>query len=340
MDNVTIKMLAKELNLSTAAISKALRDSHEISDSTKQRVLELANRMNYIPNAYAGSLRRRKSNTIAVVLPEVADSFFSLAINGIESVAREKGYHVLIYLTHESFKREQDILKEFQSGRVDGILMSLTAETASYQHICALEAKNIAPLVFFDRVCDESNTAKIMTDDFESGYKATKHLIECGCKKIAVLSISNYLSISSKRLEGYKQALQDHSIPFDPINLIYCGNDADSNYRFIRKILHEKDRPDGILATVEKLTTKVYLACRELSLRIPDDIKIVSFSNLSAASLLNPSLTTITQPAFEIGKAAATVLFKSLDKKSFQLENIREVLPSELIVRGSTVSGQ
>lgn len=340
MDNVTIKMLAKELNLSTAAISKALRDSHEISETTKQRVLELANRMNYIPNAYAGSLRRRKSNTIAVVLPEVADSFFSFAINGIESIAREKGYHVLIYLTHESFSREQDILKEFQSGRVDGILMSLTAETASYQHICALESKNIAPLVFFDRVCDESNTAKIMTDDFESGYKATKHLIECGCKKIALLSISNYLSISSKRMEGYKQALLDHSIPFDPINLIYCGNDADSNYRFIRKILHDKDRPDGILATVEKLTTKVYLACQELSIRIPDDIKIVSFSNLSSASILNPSLTTITQPAFEIGKTAATLLFRSLEKKSFSLENIIEVLPSELIIRGSTVSGK
>lgn len=340
MDNVTIKMLAKELNLSTAAISKALRNSHEISDSTKQRVLELANRMNYIPNAYAGSLRRRKSNTIAVVLPEVADSFFSLAINGIESIAREKGYHVLIYLTHESFSREQDILKEFQSGRVDGILMSLTAETNSYQHICDLQAKNIAPLVFFDRVCEESNSAKIMTDDFESGYLATKHLIECGCKKIALLSISNYLSISSKRLDGYKQALSDHSIPFDPLNLIYCGNDSDSNYRFIRKILHDKDRPDGILATVEKLTTKVYLACQDLSLRIPDDIKIVSFSNLSSASILNPSLTTITQPAFEIGKTAATLLFRSLEKKNFSLENIIEVLPSKLIIRGSTVSGK
>lgn len=179
-----------------------------------------------------------------------------------------------------------------------------------------------------------------MTDDFESGYQATKHLIECGCKKIALLSISNHLSISNKRLEGYKQALVDHSIPFDPLNLIYCGNEAASNYRFIRKILHDKDRPDGILATVEKLTTKVYLACQELSLRIPEDIKIVSFSNLSAASILNPSLTTITQPAFEIGKSAATILFKSLDRKSFQLENIREVIPSELIIRGSTVAGK
>lgn len=340
MDNVTLKMLAKELNLSTAAISKALRDSHEISESTKQRVQELAIKMNYIPNAYAGSLRRRKSNTIAVVLPEVADSFFSLAINGIESVAREKGYHVLIYLTHESFSREQDILKEFQSGRVDGILMSLTAETAHYRHICDLLAKNIAPLVFFDRVCEESNTAKIITDDYESGYKATKHLIDCGCKNIALLSISNYLSISSKRQEGYKQALEDHGIPFDPINLVFCGNDAQANYRFFRNILNAKKRPDGILATVEKLTTDIYLACQDLSLKIPDDIKVVSFSNLSAVSILNPSLTTVTQPAFDIGKTAASLLFKSLEKKNFSLENICEILPSELIIRGSTVAGK
>jgi len=142
MDNITIKMLAKELNLSTAAISKALRDSHEISIPTKQRVQELAHKLNYIPNAYAGSLRRRKSKTIAVVLPEVADSFFSLAINGIEAIAEEKGYHVLIYLTHENLSREQAILKDFQSGRVDGVLMSLTTETASYQHICELHERD------------------------------------------------------------------------------------------------------------------------------------------------------------------------------------------------------
>ncbi|GAC1424272.1 MAG: LacI family DNA-binding transcriptional regulator [Chitinophagaceae bacterium] len=336
MGNITIKMLAKELNLSTAAISKALRDSHEISVYTKQRVQALASQLNYIPNAYAGSLRRRKSKTIAVVLPEVADSFFSLAINGIEAVAEEKGYHVLIYLTHEHFSRELAILKDFQSGRVDGVLMSLTSETANYQHITDLYSKEI-PLVFFDRVCEEIDTAKITTNDFESGYTATQHLIDCGCRKIALLSISNCLSISNRRMEGYRQALIDNNSKNKYCRIVLCGNDAAANHQLIRKIMSEKQRPDGIVATVEKLTTDIYLVCRELKLAIPDDIKIVSFSNLSSAVILNPSLTTITQPAFEMGKAAATILFKALEKKHFVLKDESLMIPSELIVRGSTV---
>lgn len=335
MDNITIKMLAKELNLSTAAISKALRDSHEISTPTKLRVRELASKLNYIPNAYAGSLRRRKSKTIAVVLPEVADSFFSLAINGIEAIAEEKGYHVLIYLTHENFLREEAILKDFQSGRVDGVLMSLTAETANYQHIADLYSREI-PLVFFDRICEEVNTAKITTDDFESSYKATQHLIDCGCKRIAILSISNCLSISNKRLEGYEKALADNNAGYEPINILY-QNDASANYSSIQKVLSQADRPDGMIATVEKLTTDIYLACKELKLSIPQDVKVVSFSNLSAASILNPSLTTITQPAFDMGRTAAIALFKSLEKKNFVLRDECLMIPSELIVRGSTV---
>ena len=336
MDNITIKMLAKELNLSTAAISKALRDSHEISTPTKLRVRELASKLNYIPNAYAGSLRRRKSKTIAVVLPEVADSFFSLAINGIEAIAEEKGYHVLIYLTHENFLREEAILKDFQSGRVDGVLMSLTAETANYQHICDLYAREI-PLVFFDRVCEEVNTAKITTDDFESSYKATQHLIDCGCQRIAILSISDCLSISNKRLEGYEKALADNGAGYTPINILY-QNEASANYSSIRNVLSEAGRPDGILATVEKLTTDIYLACKELNLSIPQDVKVVSFSNLSTASILNPSLTTVTQPAFEMGRTAAIALFNSLEKKNFVLHDECLTIPSQLIVRGSTVA--
>lgn len=338
MDNITIKMLAKELNLSTAAISKALRDSHEISSETKQRVQQLAAKLNYIPNAYAGSLRCKKSNTIAVVLPEVADSFFSLAINGIEAVAEEKGYHVLIYLTHENFLREQAILKNFQSGRVDGVLMSLTAETDSYQHICDLYSKEI-PLVFFDRICEDVNTAKITTNDFESSYLATQHLIDCGCKKIAILSISNHLSISNKRLAGYEQALKDNFADHPPVNIVCRGNDTATNTRFLKRTMREEDRPDGIVATVEKLTTDVYLTCKELQLSIPQDVKVVSFSNLSSAGILNPSLSTITQPAFEMGKAAAITLFNSLEKKSCNLQDKNLVIPSALIIRGSTVLG-
>lgn len=270
-----------------------------------------------------------------MVLPEVADSFFSLAINGIEAIAEEKGYHVLIYLTHESFLREQAILKDFQSGRVDGVLMSITSETATYHHTQALHSKEM-PIVFFDRVCDEINTARITTDDYESSYKATEHLISAGCKKLCFLSISNSLSISNKRKEGFQKALVDNGLEDHFSNEVICGNDSSNNYTLIKQMMQKKNRPDGIIASVEKLTTDIYLVCKELNIKIPTDVKVVSFSNLSAATILNPPLTTITQPAFKMGKAAVTALFRALEKKNVVLKNESEVIASELVVREST----
>jgi len=336
MKIINIKELARELKLSASTISKALSDSHEISEDTKQRVLETASRLNYVPNPYASSLRGRKSRNIGLVIPEVTDSFFSLAINGIESVAKEKGYHVLICLTHENFENEKTILKEFQGGRVDGVLISVSSETIHSDHIKDLISKGI-PLIFFDRICEDVQTARITTNDFESGYLATKHLVERGCRQIAYLSISSSLAISNNRMKGYKQALKDFKIPFEEQDIVDCDNDYIDNYEVIKKLLGNKKRPDGIIACVEKFTTPIYLACRDLNLSIPRDVKVISFSNLEPATILNPSLTTITQPAFEIGKAAATILFKSFEKKSFKLELESIVLPSTLVVRDSTL---
>ncbi len=336
MKNITIKDLARELNLSVSTISKAFHDSHEISEETKHRVLETARRLNYVANPYASSLRGRRSKNIGVVIPEIADSFFSLAINGIESVAKEKGYHVLICLTHESFENEKTILREFQGGRVDGVLLSVSRETAQTDHIMDV-MKNGLPLVFFDRVCEEIETAKITTDDFESGYQATKHLIKQGCNKIAFLGISKCLSISNSRLEGYLKALQDAHIEVNNNFIIHCTNDADKNDVLIKDLLKLPNRPDGIVATVEKLTTPVYKACASLNLNIPGDLKFVCFSNLETASILNPSLTTITQPAFEMGKTAAALLFNALENTGFCLARESKVIPSSLIKRNSTL---
>jgi LacI family transcriptional regulator len=333
--SVKIKDLAKELNLSVATISKALKDSYEISPETKQRVLELAKKLNYTPNPYASSLRKRSSKTIAVVLPEVADSFFSLAINGIESVAKDKGYHVLIYLTHESFVREQAILNEFKSGRVDGILMSVSGETSQSDHVNEVIAAGM-PVVFFDRVCEDVETAKIVTDDFESSYNATCHLLKMGCKKIVYLSASPTLSINYKRMEGFKKALSDNRVKNNTADIILCYSNTDGNYKIIRDVLKKKNRPDGIIASVEKLTTPVYLACKELKLSIPGKIKVISFTNLQAALILSPTLTTVTQPAFEMGKTAATILFKALEKSNFNLLKENIIIPSVLIERDST----
>jgi LacI family transcriptional regulator len=322
------------LNLSVATISKALKDSYEISPETKQRVFDLAKKLNYTPNAYASSLRKRSSKTIAVVLPEVADSFFSLAINGIESVAHEKGYHVLIYLTHESFEREEAILKEFQSGRVDGILISVSGETNTSEHIKEVIAAGM-PLVFFDRVREDIETAKIITDDFESSYNATFHLLKSGCKKIIYLSTSSALSINSKRIEGYKKALSEYGIKKSSPDIVSCTSNTEGNYKIIYELLKRKNRPDGLIASVEKLTTPIYLACNDLDLSIPGNIKVISFTNLQAALILTPTLTTITQPAFEMGKAAADVLFRSLEKRDYNLKKEITVIPSVLNIRKS-----
>ena len=333
--SIKIKDLASELKLSVATISKALKDSHEISAETKKRVLDLAKKLNYTPNPYASSLRKRSSKTIAVVLPEIADSFFSLAINGIESVARDKGYHVLIYLTHESFEREDAILKEFQSGRVDGILMSVSGETSSSNHVKEVMAAGM-PVVFFDRICEDVETAKIVTDDFESSYRATSHLIKTGCTKIVYLSTSPALSITNKRMEGYKKALAENGIKNTDAGIVLCYSDNEGNYKIIRDLLKKKNRPDGFIASVEKLTTPIYLACKDLKLAIPGKIKVVTFTNLQAALILNPTLTTVTQPAFEMGKTAATVLFKSLEKNNYNLKKEITVIPSVLNIRDST----
>jgi LacI family transcriptional regulator len=334
MKHVTIRALARELNLSVSTISKALRDSYEISAETKARVLALAATLNYTPNPYASSLRGKKSRTIGVVVPEVADSFFSLAINGIESVMKAMGYHVLICLTHEQFDNEQLILKEFQSGRVDGVLLSVSRETLSGDHIRHLAAQDV-PVVFFDRALDEVQAPRIVTNDFESGYAATAHLVEKGCREIVYLGISRSLSISNRRMEGYRRALADHRLPCREHNIVACSNDPVENYKAVKKVLQRKTaQPDGIVASVEKLTTTVYQACQDLRLNIPGDVKVVCFSNLEIATILHPSLTTITQPAFEIGRAAASLLLKAI--KGTDVAKAEQVIPSILIPRGST----
>src|SRR5215216_3884787 len=335
MSAVNIKQLARELNLSISTVSRALSDCYDVSAQTRTKVLELAKKLNYQPNPYASSLRRHKSKTIAVVVPEIANNFFSLAINGIQSIAREKGYHVLIYLTHEDYAIEMEVLKHLQSGRVDGVLISLSSRTVKKDHLGELKQIGL-PLVFFDRVCEEFDTAKVTTDDYESGFKATQHLIDQGCERIAYLLISKNLSIGINRMQGYLDALKKNKVTVDPKLIVNGTKDKDKNYTLIEKLLKMNNRPDGLFASVESLAVTAYHVCYDLKLSIPKDVKIISFSNLETAPLLNPSLTTITQPAFDIGKEAATILFKALNKKQFKLANQKVVLASELIMRNST----
>nr|WP_067059558.1 LacI family DNA-binding transcriptional regulator [Mucilaginibacter sp. L294] len=332
MSNITIKELALELNLSAATVSRALSDSYEISAATKQRVWDLAKKLNYEPNPSASTLRSHKSKTLAVIIPEIANNFFSQAINGIEEVSRQHGYHVLIYQTHDNSETEAAFIKSLLSGRVDGVLISVSSETNNKDHINSLD-KNI-PVVFFDRTLEDIAAVKITTNDYESAYIATEHLIERGCKKIGFLFALNNLSTGKSRLSGYTDALASNNITYDKNQVITCDKNESQNHSRIKKLL-AKNKPDGIISSIEELVLPCYAICEELNISIPDDLKIISFSNLKTAPFLNPSLTTITQPAFEIGITAATLLLKLLNKKQVDTDEI-VVLKSTLIKRAST----
>ncbi len=335
MKPVNLKELARELNLSVSTVSRALRDSWEISTPTKQRVSDLARKMNFQPNPYASSLRKRHSRTIALVIPEIANNFFALAIKGIETVAREKGYHVLIYLTNEEVEEEIAIANSLQSGRVDGVIMSLCGSMQDTEHLLELQQRNL-PLVFFDRVSETVAAPKVITNDYESGFIATEHLFHAGCRRIAHLTMSMDLSISQRRQQGYTDALTRYELSIHPERVIHSGRDESNTYQRIKALFLSEERPDGVFASVEKLAVLVYHICRELQLKIPDDIKVISFSNLLTASLLNPSLTTIAQPAYEMGREAAAILFRRLEKKTSE---DRVMLPAALEVRQSTRAG-
>lgn len=332
---MTLKQLAKELNLSFSTVSKALRDSHEISMETKNRVLAKAKALNYQVNPLASSLRKQKSKTIAVVIPEVVNDFFGPVINGIESIAQEKEYHVLIYLTHEDMQKEVAITKLLQNGRVDGIMMSLSEQTSITTHLEALQEKGI-PLVFFDRIAEQMDAPKVTTDDYNCGIKATEHLLENGCKSIAFLTIAPNLSISNKRMNGYLDALKKHNIEPDERLILSCTGDDAKNNELIRELLGNPKRPDGVFASVEKLAISTYAICTELNLNIPEDLKVICFSNMQTAAFLNPSLSTITQPAFEMGREAAAILFDLVEKKGKQPRVEKMVLNSVLVERNSS----
>lgn len=335
MSKVNIKQLAKELNLSISTVSRALRDSYEISADTKKKVFALAKQLNYQPNPNASGLRGQKTKTIAVVIPEMVNDFFSLVIGGIEKVAQEQGYHLLFYFTHGDYELEVSFINTLANGRVDGVLLSMSRENNDNTHLLELN-KNGIPLVLFDRVSDNLDNVKVTSDNYESAITATRHLIDAGCKKIAYLQIHKNISIGKIRMNGYLEALQQHAPGQTPL-IVECSNENEETFNAIRKMLAE-EKPDGIFASVEKLAVICYRVCEKINLRIPRDIKIISFSNLQTASLLNPSLTTITQPAFDIGETAAKELLNIIHKKSKTASQDKSVVLKSLFIKRRSTS--
>lgn len=315
MAEITIKYLAQKLNLAPSTVSRALNDSHEISNATKVKVLELAKELNFQPNPYARSLREQKSKTIGVIIPERINNFFSQVIDGMESVTRIHGYHLLVYNSNEDVEQEKNILSLLIGGRVDAIVMSVAGLHQKSEHLSKLKNR-FMPVVFFDRISANFPTTKFTTNDYEVGYNGTVHLIEKGCKKIIFLTLSSEYSNGIQRLRGFKDALKAKNVTFEENSVVECSHCDEKNIALLESIFYKLDRPDGVLASVEKLALATYRALSRIQIKIPEQVRIVSFSNMNIADLLHPPLTTISQPAYEIGVECAKLLMNKLTKKN------------------------
>jgi len=329
---INIKELAQALNLSTSTVSRAFRDKNDINPQTKQFILDKAKELGYYPNIYASNLRGSKSRTLAVIMPELANNFFSLAVKGIEKVAQANGYHTLVYVTDSSYEKEVSIVEDLFNGRVEGIIMSVSGEGTDHHYINKLKDSKI-PLVFFDRIYDDIDVPKVVTDDYESSFKATEYFLKKGLEKVAFLVIDKSVSIGNARLQGYLEAHKKCKKPVDKNLIVDCSNDFDESYDAIKKAI-AMYQPEALFASVERLATAAYRVCNDLKINIPKDIKIISFSNLSIADLLQPSLSTITQPAEALGREAAKLIFGVLN--GLQLPDKEQILRSEIIHRSSS----
>lgn len=322
------------LNLSTSTVSRAFRDNSDISKETKDKILAAAKEYNYQPNHYASNLREQRSKTIAVIVPELGNNFFSQAIHGIEKIARSKGYHILIYATDDDYEKEVSFIRHLHNGRADGIIMSVSGEANDHTYLNELNQQRL-PLVFFDRVYEDIITPRVITNDYDSSFSATQHLIKQGCTRIAYLVINKNLSIGKTRMQGYLDALEKYGIPFDDHLIVDCTNSYKRN-NVILKDMFKKLKPDGVFTSVERLAFATYYACYDMNIAIPADVKVVGFSSLQIAPLLNPSLTTVTQPSTQIGVEAASLLFKILESPDLVNSSETVVLDSKLIKRNST----
>lgn len=339
-NQVTIKDIARELGISPSTVSRALKDHPDISPETKKAVNELADKLNYQPNIVALSLRQSKTNTIGVIIPEIVHFFFSTVISGIEDVANKAGYNVIITQSTELLEREKASIKTLFNSRVDGMLISLSRETNAYDHIDNILAKGV-PMVFFDRVYNTINSSKVIVDDLSGAKDATQHLIDQGCKRIAHLEGPPNLDITKQRLEGYLEVLKENNIPVNQELIVSCPSGTiEEGKSATEKLLKLSNRPDAIFATNDPAAMGAMQAIKEAGLSIPKDIAVVGFSNWIFSALLDPSLSSVDQPGFEMGQEAAKLLIRQIGVKS--KDNTEptpetKVLKTRLIVRDSSV---
>ncbi|WP_298515782.1 LacI family DNA-binding transcriptional regulator [uncultured Kordia sp.] len=338
MKPVTLKDIAETLGISVTTVSKALKGYPDVSKKTRALVKELAETLNYKPNAFAVNLRTEESKTIGLIIPEIVHHFFSSVIKGIISQAEKKGYLVIILQSNESYALEKKQLDLLMNKRVDGILISLANGTADFKHITDIMDQG-KPIVMFDKIAKIIKCSKVIIDDRKAAYTATQHLIDTGCKRIAHFRGPLLPQNSIDRFLGYKKALLDNNMTYDP-SLVYIFDDMtfEVGEMFARKILSEHTDVDGIFVNTDLVAIGAITEFNRQDIKIPEDISIVGFSNWFMSSAITPSLTTINQPGFEMGKMAFKQLYKELKAKKKKKDIVPKIieLETKLVKRNST----
>jgi LacI family transcriptional regulator len=326
---VTLKQIAKELDVSISTVSKSLRNSLEIGEETRLKVQAFAKFYNYKPNNIALSLKNRRTKTIGIIIPEIVHYFFSTVINGIEQVANEKGYSVIICLSDDSFDKEVMNMELLAHGSTDGFIMSLSKETQykkDFHHITEVINQGM-PVVMFDRITDEVNCDKVIIDDKKAAYEAVQYLINQGRKKIALVTTVDYVSVGKLRTDGYIKALQDNNIAFDE-NLIIKIEDVDTCEITISKLLVDKVI-DAVFAVNELFAVTILKTAHKMNLNVPKDLAIIAFTDGIISKYSTPTITTVSQSGIKMGKKAAEILIARLESE--EDDNDEEIYKTEII---------
>jgi LacI family transcriptional regulator len=339
MKNVTLKQIAEELNISITAVSKALKDYPDVSKVTKQRVLDLAKKLKYVPNSFAVSLRVKQSRTIGVIIPATVHHFFSSVIQGILNEAEKKDYLVILLHSNENFELEKKQVDLLISKGVDGILISLSNNTKNLDHLKKIIDYKI-PLILFDKIAKSINCSKVIIDDKQAAYDAVRHLIHKGYKRIAHFRGDLNPQNSIDRFLGYKQALLDCNISYDSSLVYLCNNNSDfeDGYNNAKKLLDDHGKNvDAIFAITDVIAVGIIKYFTDHNIRIPEDVGLIGFSNWFMSSITSPSLSSVEQHGYEMGEKSAGLLFYEIECK---LQNIFTapqvfVLPAKLVIRES-----
>jgi LacI family transcriptional regulator len=329
----TIKDIAQKLNISISTVSRALRNASDINADTKKTILALSEELHYQPNRLALSLKQNQTHTIGVIVPNL-DYVLSMMVKGIDEVALEGGYTVMVCQSNESFGREMVNTRRLLESLVDGFIVSVSSETKTFDHFKTIQERNI-PMVVFDRVTPDLICPTVFIDNEDGGFQATEHLIEQGYKRIAVLAGPKNLGVSNQRVDGYLHALKKHKIKADKELIIYCDFNQDYAYYATQELLALKKRPDALFAISDKMAIGAMLAIKKKGLKMPQDIGLIGFNNDPVTSLVTPSISSIEQPSFELGKAAAKLFIEHMYNKE-DMNDTKVVLKTKLFVRESS----